>query len=67
MLIFANVLTSVFNIVAKTLIARSIAFLSLKVAASTAIVFFVSLAITLIVCAIKTKIMDKKFDINKIR
>ena len=66
-LIFANVLTFVFNFIAKTLIAKSIAFLSLKVAASTAIVFFVSLAITLIVCAIKTKIMNKEFDINKIR
>ena len=66
-LIFANVLTFVFNFIAKTLIAKSIAFLSLKVAASTAIVFVVSLAITLIVCAIKTKIMNKKFDINKIR
>ena len=67
MLIFANVLTFVFNFIAKTLIAKSIAFLSLKVAASMAIVFFVSLAITLIVCAIKTKMMNKKFDINKIR
>lgn len=63
----ANIGALVINIVANVLIEKFMTFLILQVAGSTFILLAISLAIALIVSAVKTYMMNKKFDINKIR
>ena len=63
----ANIGALVINIVAKVLIEKFMTFLVLQVAGSTFTLLAISLAIALIVSAVKTYMINKKFDINKIR
>ncbi len=66
-LLCANVVVLVIDIIAKVVIAKHLQFLALQVVLSSVVALIFTLVVALVLVAVKTKKLDKKFDINMTR